>query len=119
MSEPFVFANDRAYNAEDLLKLCQEFPDEAVNYLIKEDFEKWLAYIGKTDFATYAVQARQASVSNEEKLQQFIENCQETKTNVVTKQPEKSPESANLLSKIKSFLFGNRQKTQEQKLSTE
>ena len=123
MPEPFIFANDRVYNVEDLLQLCQQFPDEAVNYLLREDFEKWLAYIGKTNLATYAAQARQASVSSEDKLQLFIKSCQETKTNVATQQPVKSPESVSLLSKIiqsmKNSLFGNRQKTQEKNLSTE
>ena len=123
MPEPFIFADNRVHSAEDLLELCQQFPNEAANYLIREDFEKWLAYIGKTELATYAAQARQAPVSNEEKLQQFLVKCRETKTNVVTKQSEKSPESVNLFGKIiqnmKNSLFGNRQKTQEQKLSTE
>lgn len=123
MSEPFIFASNQVYNVEDLLQLCQQFPDEAVNYLLREDFEKWLAYIGKTNLATYAAQARQASVSNKDKLQLFIKSCQETKTNVSINQPVKSSESVGLLSKIiqgiKNSLFGNRQKTPEQNLSTE
>ena len=113
MPEPFGFTNNQAYTVEDLLQLCQQFPDEAVNYLMREDFEKWLAYIGKTNFATYAAQARQASVSSEDKLQLFIKSCQATKTNVVTKQPVKSSESVSLLSKIiqniRNSLLRNRQ----------
>ncbi len=122
MTEPFRFADTPVNSIEDLLKLCQQFPDEAINYLIREDFEKWLAYVGKTDLATYAQQARQSSVSNEEKLQLFIANCQGIGTNTVKKQPEKSQESANFVTKIlqsmKNLFASNRQNTQEQKLST-
>ncbi|MDJ0634297.1 MAG: hypothetical protein QNJ34_14000 [Xenococcaceae cyanobacterium MO_188.B29] len=122
MTEPFRFADTPVSSIEDLLKLCQQFPDEAVNYLIREDFEKWLAYVGKTKLANYAQQARQSSVSNEEKLQLFIANCQRTSTNTVRKQPEKSQESVNFVTKIfqsmKSIFVGNKQNTQEQKLST-
>ena len=122
MTEPFRFADTPVNSIEDLLKLCQQFPDEAVNYLIREDFEKWLAYVGETKLANYAQQARQSSVSNEEKLQLFIANCQEKSTNTVRKQPEKSQESVNIVTKIfqsiKSIFVGNKQNTQEQKLST-
>lgn len=122
MTEPFRFADTPVNSIEDLLKLCQQFPDEAINYLIREDFEKWLAYVGETKLANYAQQARQSSVSNEEKLQLFIANCQGTGTNTVRKQPEKSQESVNFVTKIfqsmKSIFVGNKQNTQEQKLST-
>ena len=121
MTEPFKFADTQVNSIEDLLKLCQQFPDEAINYLMREDFEKWLAYVGKTDLANYAQQARQSSVSNEEKLQLFIANCQGISTKTVKKQPEKSQESTNFIAKIiqsmKSVFVSNRQNTQEQKLS--
>ncbi len=124
MTEPFRFPEGQlAYSGEDLVKLCQELPAEATNYLIREDFEKWLSYIGKNDLAKYAEQSRQASVSDEEKLKQFIASCQGIKTKIVKKQAKKSQESVSSTNKIiqnlKSFLFGNRRKAQEQKLSTE
>lgn len=119
MSEPFRFNEDRVNNVEDLIETCQKFPDEAINYLLREDFEKWLVYIDRIDLANYAEQARKAPVSDEEKLQQFIANCQKIKSDLVTNQPKKSQKSTNLLSKIKEMIFGNRQKTQEQTLSTE
>lgn len=119
MPEPFRFSEDYANNVETLLELCQKFPDEAIDYLIREDFEKWLIYIGQTEFAGYAEKARQASVTDEKKLQQFVESCQNIETNSLEKQQSKTQESTNFLSQIRQMIFGNRQKTREQKLSTE
>ncbi len=76
MTEPFQFANGQlAHNADDLLKLCEQFPSDAVNYLVREDLEKWLAYIGKTDIALCATNARQASSSDRQKLEIFLNKC--------------------------------------------
>ena len=119
MPEPFRFNEHQVNNIEDLIKSCQNFPDEAINYLMREDFEKWLVYIDRIDLANYAEKARKAAVSDEEKLQQFIANCQKIKTDGVVNQPNKSQKSTNLLSQIRQMIFGNRQKTREQKLSTE
>ena len=52
MNQPFYFPDGRlANNADDLLELCQQYPDEATDYLVREDLEKWLAYIGSYDVA--------------------------------------------------------------------
>lgn len=76
MIQPFQFPNGQlAYNAEDLLELCKQFPVDATNYLIMEDLEKWLAYIGKTDIAECAVNARQAALEDRQKLEEFLDKC--------------------------------------------
>ncbi len=92
MTEPFVFANGQiAHNPQDLIKLCQEFPDDGINYLMREDFEKWLSHIGATKMAKYAAEARQALVANHQKLELFLAKSQER-----PKEPIKSPESPEL-----------------------
>ena len=59
MTEPFHFPDGRvANNAEDLLKLCEKYPDDATSFLIRQDLEKWLAYIGDYDIAECAANAR-------------------------------------------------------------
>jgi hypothetical protein len=76
MTQPFQFANGQlAHNADDLLKLCEQFPSDAVNYLVREDLEKWLAYIGKTDIAQCATNARQDGSSDRQKLEIFLNKC--------------------------------------------
>ena len=73
MNQPFYFPDGRlANNAEDLLELCQQYPDEATNYLVKEDLEKWLAYIGSYDLAECAVSARQTELPDRQKLEEFL-----------------------------------------------
>lgn len=77
MTEPFQFANGQlAHNADDLLKLCEQFPGDAVNYLVREDLEKWLAYIGKADIAQCATDARQDASGDRQKLEIFLNKCQ-------------------------------------------
>lgn len=76
MTQPFYFANGQlAHSAEDLLELCQRFPDEGVNHLVKEDLERWLAYIGKEDIAQCATTARQTEHSDRHKLDEFLAKC--------------------------------------------
>ena len=76
MTQPFYFANGQlAHSAEDLLELCQRFPDEGVNHLVKEDFERWLAYIGKEDIARCATTARQTEHGDRQKLDEFLAKC--------------------------------------------
>lgn len=76
MTNPFQFPNGQlAHSAEDLLELCQQFPDDGVNYLVREDLEKWLAYIGKDDIAQCAASARQTSVDDRQKLEEFLNKC--------------------------------------------
>ncbi len=89
MSEPFVFSNGQiAYNAQDLLELCRQFPDDSSNYLLRGDFEKWLAYIGETQFAQFARETREAVMEESQKLAAFTAKCQS-----IAKQPniEASP----------------------------
>ena len=76
MTNPFHFPNgELAYSAEDLLELCQRFPDDGVNYLVREDLEKWLAYIGKEDIAQCAASARQTPLDDRQKLEEFLNKC--------------------------------------------
>ncbi len=77
MTQPFKFPNgELAYTAEDLVRLCQKSPTDGIYHLMRGDFENWLAYIGKTDLAENAKQARLASLtSDEERLQQFLRSC--------------------------------------------
>lgn len=76
MIQPFEFPNGQlVYNAEELLELCKQFPVDATNYLIREDLEKWLVYIGNSNLAECAVNARQAAVEDRQKLEEFLEKC--------------------------------------------
>lgn len=76
MTQPFQFANGQlAHSAEDLLKLCQQFPADGTNYLVREDIEKWLSYIGQNDIAEFAASARQAALDDRQKLEAFLNKC--------------------------------------------
>ena len=76
MTQPFHFPNGQlAYNADDLLELCQQFPDDGTNYLLREDLEKWLVYIGKDDIAQFAASARQTPIEDRQKLEEFLNKC--------------------------------------------
>ena len=76
MTEPFNFPNGRmANNAEDLLELCEQYPDEATGFLVRQDLEKWLAYIGSYDVAECAANARQLDIGDRQKLEDFINRC--------------------------------------------
>ncbi|MDJ0594021.1 MAG: hypothetical protein QNJ72_29250 [Pleurocapsa sp. MO_226.B13] len=76
MTEPFYFADGQlAYSAEDLLELCRKFPDDGSNYLVREDLEKWLTYIGKEDIAQCAASARQTALDDRQKLDEFLAKC--------------------------------------------
>lgn len=75
MNQPFYFPDGRsANNADDLFELCQQYPDEATNYLVREDLEKWLAYIGSYDLAECATNARQTELADRQKLEEFLNN---------------------------------------------
>ena len=79
MTEPFKFSDGQlAYTAEELISLCQKSPAESLDYLMREDFEKWLDYIGKSDLAAKARQIRQASLADGDRIKQFISQCQIT-----------------------------------------
>ncbi len=76
MTQPFQFSNGQlAHNADDLLQLCQQFPDDGTNYLVREDLEKWLSYIGKDDIAQCATNARQTALEDRQKLEEFLDKC--------------------------------------------
>ena len=104
MNEPFVFANGQvAHNAEDLIEICQRFPDDSVYYLIREDFEKWLTYIGATKIAQYAVEARQAAIEDRKKLDAFIAKFKH-KPKTVNTATESKPK-VNLLAALAGFFI--------------
>jgi hypothetical protein len=76
MTEPFHFPDGRvANNAQDLLELCEQYPDDATGFLVRQDLEKWLAYIGDYDVAECAANARQIDVSDRQKLEDFLNKC--------------------------------------------
>ena len=73
MNQPFYFPDGRlANNTDDLFELCQQYPDEATNYLVKGDLENWLAYIGSYQLAECATNARQTELSDRQKLEEFL-----------------------------------------------
>ncbi len=73
MTQPFQFPNGQAANnAEDLVKICEQSPNDCIYHLNREDFEKWLEYIGETKLAEAAKLARLAPVSDEQRLEQFL-----------------------------------------------
>ena len=76
MTQPFHFPNGQAANdAQDLLELCKQYPDDATGYLVRQDLEKWLAYIGNDDVAECAASARQIDVEDRQKLEEFLNRC--------------------------------------------
>lgn len=76
MTQPFHFPDGRlAHDANDLLELCQQYPDAGTDYLVRQDLEKWLAYIGSYDVAECAVNARQTDLSDRQKLEEFLNKC--------------------------------------------
>jgi|GEM_PF-7070244 len=92
MTEPFKFSDGQlAYTAEELCAFCEQSPDESFEYLMKEDFEKWLNYINKSDLAAKAGQIRQASISDGDRIKEFIVQCQAAP--VVS--PEPSPKESS------------------------
>ena len=91
MTQPFYFPDGRlAHNAEDLLELCQQHPDAGTNFLVRQDLEKWLAYIGNYELAECATNARQTELEDRQKLEEFINKSHsQTQNSQVT-----APESA-------------------------
>lgn len=76
MTQPFHFPNGQAANdAQDLLELCKQYPEDATGYLVRQDLEKWLAYIGNDDVAECAANARQIDVEDRQKLEEFLNRC--------------------------------------------
>jgi hypothetical protein len=76
MTDPFYFPDGKiANNAEDLLNLCEQYPDDATNFLVRQDLEKWLAYIGDYDIAECAANARQIELGDRQKLEDFLNKC--------------------------------------------
>ena len=93
MTEPFKFSDGQsAYTVEELIPLCQKYPSESLEYLMRGDFEKWLDYIGKSDLAAKVSQIRQGSISDGDRIKQFITQCQSV--SISTKElPPKTPTS--------------------------
>ncbi|MEO1672943.1 MAG: hypothetical protein AAFR77_19560 [Cyanobacteria bacterium J06631_2] len=76
MTQPFHFPDGRVANdAKDLLELCEQYPDDATGFLIRQDLEKWLAYIGSHDAAECAANARQIDTGDRQKLEDFLNRC--------------------------------------------
>lgn len=76
MTQPFHFPHGRvANNVQDLLELCEQYPDDATGFLIRQDLEKWLAYIGSHDVAEFAINARQVAASDRQQLEAFLNKC--------------------------------------------
>jgi hypothetical protein len=76
MTQPFHFSDGQVANdAKDLLELCQQYPEDATGFLVRQDLEKWLAYIGSHDVAECAANARQIDVSDRQKLADFLNKC--------------------------------------------
>jgi GTP-binding protein EngB required for normal cell division len=74
--EPFVFrSGQKASTAEELIELCDSMHEDSIYYLLRQDFEKWLAYIGNEELSSFATQARVSSEVAEESLHRFIAEC--------------------------------------------
>lgn len=101
MAEPFRFSNGRlAYNGDDLLNFCKQFPQDSINYLVRGDFEKWLDYLGEKKLAQKAKSARQANLSNQERLQKFLYSEQESQSQTKIKAETSTEKKANSLTKF-------------------
>jgi hypothetical protein len=73
MNQPFNFPDGRVANdAKDLLELCEQYPDDATGFLVRQDLENWLAYIGDYEAAECAAIARQTDIGDRQKLEEFI-----------------------------------------------
>lgn len=74
MNQPFHFPDGRVANdAKDLLELCEQYPDDAAGFLVRQDLENWLAYIGDYEAAECAANARQIDIGDRQKLEEFIQ----------------------------------------------
>ena len=74
MIQSLQFSDGKVANStQELLELCQQYPDRATNFLINQDLEKWLAHIGDYQIAECAVNVRQSDMSDRQKLFEFIE----------------------------------------------
>ena len=96
MTEPFKFSSGQlAYTAEDLIKLCGEFRDESLEFLMREDFEKWLNYINKPDVAAIARQIRQNSLPDGDRINAFITQYQNISVSPKISSPKTAKASTN------------------------
>ena len=110
MTQPFYFPDGRVANdAKDLLELCEQYPDDATGFLIRQDLEKWLAYIGSYDAAECAAHARQIDTDDRQKLEDFLNRCHsltaakpvpEAVTAAETTEDPVAPESAEPISEV-------------------
>lgn len=98
MTQPFYFPDGRlAHNAEDLLELCQQDPDAGTNFLVRQDLEQWLAYIGSYELAECAANARQTELEDRQKLEEFINRSHSlTRSQAVPAAVTQTPIAQNL-----------------------
>jgi hypothetical protein len=115
MTEPFRFSDGQlAYTVQELVGVCQQFPQEGMIYLQRGDFEKWLAYIGEGELSLKTQKLRQTSLSDTEKLSQFLTICQGKQVEKLTStQPSDTTSTpsnplANALQSIFSFFTGKK-----------
>ena len=74
--KPFIFRNgEQAFSIAELLNIAQKLPQEGIYFLMSEDFEKWLKYIGQNGFAEVAASARQSPYTPEPRLHHFVQTC--------------------------------------------
>jgi hypothetical protein len=71
--ESFYFSNGRAaLTPDDLTRLCEEFPHEAIQHLTQGHFELWFKSIGRQDLAQVAVEACSSGGDDNERLSLFV-----------------------------------------------
>jgi hypothetical protein len=76
----FVFpSGDKAHNIEELVRLCEQYSEDAIYFLKREDFEKWLVSAGRNQLAQEAAKVRQNNLLDDEhQLKGFILVCNNT-----------------------------------------
>ena len=74
VAEPsFTFrGGGEAQSLEELVRLCEARPDDAIWHLERGELENWLRAVGRGDLAQAAAEARQAGKSGPERLKRFL-----------------------------------------------
>lgn len=74
---PFYFRNRlEAHSPEELVTLCEQYPDDAMFHLAGGHFEPWLTYIGRSDLALVAHVGSRKVTTWEEPLAKFLSYLQ-------------------------------------------
>lgn len=95
MTEPFRFNSGQlAYSVQDLIGVCHQSPQEVIDYLKRGDFEKWLAYIGEEELSKKVAEVHYSSLSDEEKLKQFLVVLQPPQPEKVTATPSQEDKTS-------------------------